>query len=80
MSLKGVGKGCARQKACAWLCCHHHLSWAEQDGSLVRGKSGMSRKYNLQVTLENKEPEDATHLPREVRFQTSTLCTAAQSP
>lgn len=56
------------------------LCWAEQDGSLVRSKSGMSRKYNLLVTLENEEPEDATHLPCEVRFETSTLCTATQSP
>lgn len=66
---KGLGTCCSASQSFL-------LRWAEQGGSPGRGKSGRSRKYSLQVTLENEEPEDATHLPCGVRSETSSQGTA----
>lgn len=65
MSLNGVGEGRRRQGAVG------------QSRVAPRGEASLA---GLQVTLENEEPEDATHLPRRVRSETSSLGTASPSP
>lgn len=53
--------------------------WAGQEWLLEHGGSGLSGSTTCR-SLENEGPEDATHLPCEVSVETSTLCTATQSP